>query len=548
MKLKKVMSMLLATAMVAGCLTGCGDKTETKETSESKESTVTSESKESTTASSEAEEEELEYVKLKLICVGGSNEESTKVFLEKVNPMLLEDLNCEIELQSLGWGEVGQQYPLLVSSGEDYDIIYAASWLNYSTHAQAGAYLELTEDMLQEYAPNYYDQSKDYLYQGFVEGKGYMFLQGNKYASGSDFYAVRGDIMKEAGLEDITTGAEMEQYLDYVVKNYPDMNVLNFTQTDKGYPFFALAGYIIGDDELKYHNLSGLDYVTGNAGAMDKLNTPYILDTSDPSNIKLMDQDVIDNYYLTVWNKLKEMQDKGYWEEDVLSKTGNPQDYFVAGTGAAVIRDLSSCDAYVRELNALDPTADARIVRLSDAPGFSPAGNGGGSAINAKSKNWERAMMVVDKFYGDQEYVDLVTYGIEGTHYTVNADGTVTTKSDASYSWSITPAGTFAGALTRQATNGHTDMYYEFDALYGSTGETATHPLATLNLDTTNITNEIASIKAVMDQYKLVLNAGISDDVEGLYEEYKAALDAVGYQKVLDELVKQAQAYYDGLN
>lgn len=543
--LKKVMTLILAVVMVTGLLAGCGSndtKNDTKESGAPASSAVVQESTEEVAEP----EEDLEYVKLKFISVGDPDAKTSEAFLTKVNEMLMEDLNCEIEVQYLTFAEQGTKYPLIVSSGEDYDVIFTASWTNYSTHARNGAYLELTEEMLQKYSPMYYELCKDSLREVEVDGKMYMYMQSDKGQNGSNCFGVRGDLMKEAGIEEITTGAQLEEYLDYVVENHPEMNVIGAT-SGTGYHQFALAGYLIGDKELKYHNLGNDNYAAGGAGATSKIDGPYIIDTSDPANLKYMDQDVVDNYYLTIYHKLKEMQQKGYWDQDVLSKTGNVQDYYVADAGAAVVGSLGAVDGYVINLNKLNPDADAKMVRLNaGVPEFAPAGNGSGAAINANSKNWERAMMVCDLFHCDPEYVMLLQYGIEGVHYTMNDNGTVHVTEEPEYPWSEPTFRSFLTTVTPLVDN-HTEEYFEYLEEYG--GQKAnTPPLCSMSFDTTNIENEVAAVKKVYQEYSPILNAGIAEDVDAFYAEYKEAMDKAGFQTVLDELLVQAQAYYDTLN
>ena len=148
-KLKNVMALIVAVVMVTGLLAGCGSN-DTKESGAPASSAVEEESAEEVAEL----EEEMEYVKLKFISVGDPNAETSEAFLAKVNEMLMEDLNCEIEVQYLTFAEQSTKYPLVVSSGEEYDVIFTASWTSYSTHARNGAYLELTEEMLQKYSPH----------------------------------------------------------------------------------------------------------------------------------------------------------------------------------------------------------------------------------------------------------------------------------------------------------------------------------------------------------------------------------------------------------
>ena len=59
---------------------------------------------------------------------------------------------------------------------------------------------------------------------------------------------------------------------------------------------------------------------------------------------------------------------------------------------------------------------------------------------------------------------------------------------------------------------------------------------------------DVAAVNQVISTYAPILNVGVAQDVDAFYAEYMEALNQAGYQKVLDELLVQAQAYYDSLS
>ena len=64
--------------------------------------------------------------------------------MEIVNTKYMEPwLNTTLDIEFIPWGVVGTKYPLLLQGGEQVDLIYTASWMGYSGHAQNGAFLEL---------------------------------------------------------------------------------------------------------------------------------------------------------------------------------------------------------------------------------------------------------------------------------------------------------------------------------------------------------------------------------------------------------------------
>ncbi len=100
----------------------------------------------------------------------------------------------------IGWAEYPNKYPLLFSSGEKFDMAYTATWLNYSSLAQKGAFKSLDE-MWPKYAPkNFERQSESALQQATVDGHYYCIptLLATYSAYGPIY---RTDILEAHGLE-----------------------------------------------------------------------------------------------------------------------------------------------------------------------------------------------------------------------------------------------------------------------------------------------------------------------------------------------------------
>lgn len=543
---KKWITVTAAMMAAIMCMIACGTTT-TEESSKKEAETEGNESAENTEdAEASADEgEELEYVKLKIISVGVENTESSQVFLEKVNEMLLRDLNCEVEIQNIPTSDVSTKYPLVLSSGEEFDIIYASRWAGYSSYASKGAYMELTEEMIETYMPRTWEAAADRLDEVKVNGKIYLIPRTGAAYNDHTFVGVRGDIMEEAGLEEITSMQDLEVYLDYVVANHPEMDALNINAYDNGGNTGIMACLAL-EDETGFYYVSD-DHVVGLAGLAKQFTGPYILDISDPSDVKYYDEDVVDEYCIKWMKKTQEWQQSGYWADDCLSTNSAPESYYITGNGAAVNRAGSSVESYVRTLQSVDPDADARIYRLTDNYNMVIShGTADGIAINASSKNAERAMMVCDLFGYEQEYVDLLQYGIEGIHYNLTEDGSVELIDDPEYEWSVP---TYMGFQTSAARKNAEVLpeFRELEEQYG--GENSESPvIRNFSFDSSSVSNEYAAINEVNTKYMGIMKTGLAEDVETYYYEYKEAMKTAGLDVVLEEQLKQLQAFYDSLD
>ena len=132
MKKHRILTVALAAAMALGSLYGCGTK-------ESSQQAVTP---------------------LKMILVG----EKPAIYDEiygKLNEMLRQDIGAELNIEYYNYSDLKQKYSLLFSSGEDFDIVFSADWVQYNQQAAKNSFMEITDDMLKKNAPKTYEQMTD---------------------------------------------------------------------------------------------------------------------------------------------------------------------------------------------------------------------------------------------------------------------------------------------------------------------------------------------------------------------------------------------------
>lgn len=367
--------------------------------------------------------EPLEFVKLKAIAVGDKEDTSDR-YLELLNEKLLRDLNCELEIEYISWSDVATKYPLCFASGEDFDFIYTADWNYYGDQAVKGGFYALSEDDLKTYMPKTYEAvGKDGWNMTKVNGNIYMIPASIRTTTcDKTCFIVRGDLMAEAGLEEITSAKDFETYLDYVVANHPELIPLNITGIANAEWAMMIAANLVSDT----YEVTNMDYSIGLGSALASLATiPTIIDYSDPANLKYFSEEEVDAYYLKIFHKTKEMFEKGYWASDCLSSTTDIADYYLNGQGAAAVRQLIKATEWANTLYNTNPEMDPHIVRFADFMPYIVQCTTNGIGIHATTKNLERTMMVLEKIGYDQEYYDLTCFGVEGEHYTLDDNGNV---------------------------------------------------------------------------------------------------------------------------
>ena len=157
--MKKVLAVLLGTAMTASLFTGCGSKDSDSAGSKGNETdTEKDASVEIDKTDTAAEDIDIsEHVDLRMYLVGDKPEGFDDVYA-KINEILDEKLNCSLTVDWLSWAEHGTKYSLLFSGGEDFDMIYtASSWCHYEQTVGLGGFMALSEDFIKTYAPDVWE-------------------------------------------------------------------------------------------------------------------------------------------------------------------------------------------------------------------------------------------------------------------------------------------------------------------------------------------------------------------------------------------------------
>ena len=173
-KKRKWLAYLLATTM-AFTMAGCGGtKTQntggaTEKTEQADDSTISKDSPYYGKGYNFAEKE-----KIVMYVLGDTPKDMQKV-LDKANSEYFEpNLNTTLDVKFLNWSDYETKYSLLLSGGEQVDLIYTAAWCYYNEEAAKGAFLELTPEFLENYMPyTYAEQPEESWDQISISGKIY---------------------------------------------------------------------------------------------------------------------------------------------------------------------------------------------------------------------------------------------------------------------------------------------------------------------------------------------------------------------------------------
>ena len=191
--MKKLVALLMAMLMVLGC------------------------------APALAEIDTSEHVTITYLVTGDIPTNRTDEVLAKINEKLTEKVNAELAVQWIEWTDWTTKYNLALAtqSGEIDLVGTATDWLNAWPNIQKGAFLPLSEEMLQTYAPQTWANVPAENWELCSYNGEIYLIPEDEYAQWTNHgFMYRGDWAKEAGLENgVHSWADLAVYFQYIKDN-----------------------------------------------------------------------------------------------------------------------------------------------------------------------------------------------------------------------------------------------------------------------------------------------------------------------------------------
>jgi putative aldouronate transport system substrate-binding protein len=515
--MRKVIAMLLVAALTFTMLTGCGKSTgKTTDTGSTAKTTVTP--KENATVDTSKE------VKLTLYLLGGEGV-ANKDILNALNEKLKASINTTLEVKYIDWGDVATKYPLLWTSGEEFDMAYVASGANvpYSTLVKQDALLDIT-DLIDTYAPTLKTELNDRWDSVKVDGK--IYAVPNNYSEFATYgFVTRKDLMDKYGIQSVSSIADMEKYMDGALndKMVPLNGSVNLAN-DLYRMFIATT-----DDWMDAPGLPTSElYLATHKNDMSKVFSPVFTDEFEAFAVKM-----------------HEWAQKGYWSKDILSSSQDDKDNFYNGLSASYISHQPDWTGnYGNQLTKL-PGVETEFYPFAEANGkiTKSVGVGAATGISKNSKYPERCLMLIEKLMTDKECYDLFQYGIEGKQYVLK-DGKITQPENFD---AAKDGGGFAGWAFR-TDNLNIPQASEDPRRYTLNDEWSKVAIdrayVGFSFDNTNVNSELSAITNVDAQLgtQILLGKTTQDPKEAV-AEYRNQLKAAGIDKLLEEVNTQVAAF-----
>ncbi len=407
---------------------------------------------------------------------------------------------------------------LAFSSGENWDISFTCEWFNnFAVQARDGYFADLTEK-LPSVAPKLYDTMPETVWEGAkIDGK-IMAIPVKKDYAAEIFYIFDKALYADLGMEipDKMDFFDIEKYLKAAKDAFAAGNPLaeqaeNPLKLIKG----GFAGLDGNFDMINRDVLLGIPYSA--VGTADANKIVVTVETPDVYD-RLV---AINNWYKA-----------GY-----------------INTDAATVDDVGKYSAVKTGqgfygADAIWTGANGYVCQISkfSGPYLSTASiRGAMNAISAKSKNIDLALKFQELVNTDQEYRDILRYGIEGDHWERTSNGLVKRTEGGRKGYQPWPFSQGSYSLsTVEAAEGvdvDPDMWKViFD---GYKDLVATNTIG-FSFDITPVDAQVAACRTIKEKYWAGLATGTLDPAETIPTMIKE-MEAAG----LRDIQAECQAQFD---
>ncbi|MFB9329205.1 ABC transporter substrate-binding protein [Paenibacillus aurantiacus] len=430
----------------------------------------------------------------------------------EMSKYLTEKINATIELKPIEWGSWEDKTNLMKVSNEAFDLMFTASWYFLPQDVTKGQYIEL-DDLMAQYGKDIPGVlGPDFLKGARINGKLYALPTKKEFGQGFGFLLNKKLVDKyKFDVSGVKTLEEMEAMFKTIKDNEPDVT-----------PIIS----------SKFANTWG---ASNYDGIVAGLSVPR-----GSKEIKLSDN-LEDPKYLDFFKRMREWNKNGWFDKDVLTSDGEVAMTMIkAGKGFATASSLKP--GKDKEMSV---SYGVDLVQVETAEPFTTTGDAQGAmlGISRTSKDPARAMMFLNLLYTDEKLINMLDWGIEGTHFVKKSDNVIDypagmTAETQTYP---NPGGWMFGNqfISYLWANEDPNKWKQFEEFNNRSERSI---ILGFSFNQEPVKSELASIANVENEFIDALFAGAVDP-EKTIARWKEKRAAAGFDAVKAEVEKQLAAW-----
>lgn len=526
MKTKKLLSMLLVLAMCLTMLAACGGGGAQSTTGGSKSGgdTQAAAGDAKDTGSTQAPSGDVETVVFAMMASKNAPE-GIQMVEDAINEITESKIGVHVKLEPIGMANYTQQVGLMMSGGEQLDIV---TMLGTYSQMLSKNQLKGLNDLLDQYGQGTKEAlGADFLKSTTNKGEVYALPCVNGKAAVMNI-VLRKDLVDELGLNlgDLKLAENIDEYFE-------NMDVLTgwFEKIHAAHPeMVCLVPGAAGNAMMFNTRLPFIDNLNDYYGVL----TPESTSDGKLEVVNLFESDAFKRgcEYAHDWYQ------KGYILQDASTTTeaantfvqsGRTAGYFITGEEGQAEQITTATGVEMVAAKLVKP-----YLTTTDVNGIS-------FGISSTSEHPEAAMKFLNEMYTNADIVNLLDWGIEGIHYEVQDDGTV------DFPEGVTAENTTYGLnqdwmfgnqfLSKIWGKGRDTTIYE--RLEANNKSAEFSPANGFSYDSTAVRSELTALANVYSEYMPGLNTGTLSPDE--IDAFNDALRGAG----LDTVIKEKQAQLD---
>ncbi len=439
-----------------------------------------------------------------------------------------ERLHARFEFTFIPYGDYINRLTMMTASGNNYDAVFTADWLNYSAMATKKAFLNLNE-ILPEYAPNLYKYYKDHkmLADCSIDGQ-IMALPWTQIKTSKPVFVWRKDIADKFGIipGELTTIEGIDRFLTKIEEANPGITVFDMHMSGTG-----TSGDILPLLHPKYE-YADIGFHSFFVDLRDQ--TPRLIPLEQTEMFR-------EAVYLA----------RRWYKKGIISKNALVEKQIYLYENGRVFSKKDTNQALYETINFTDKSAVSSAVEIYPGKKFirdSQMNNA--MALNKYSANPERTLIFFELLTTDQSVYDTLIYGIKGKTYTINKKDEIEfvkgESSSRSY-WLNWFNHGFKRIDMERPTVGRSMAAIKKEREYAMRPNIVISPLSGFSLNTDLIRTQLARRDQLCEEQGKLLLAGIgTGDVDKAIDEYIQNQKSSGLDKILVELQKQIDTFTKG--
>lgn len=389
---KKLLAMLLCVGMVASLFTGCGSS-EAENTGS--ETTETAETAEST--------EEIVDIVMPMATLGEAPADLAEVEAA-INEITEAEIGVHVIIEPIPFGDLSSQQNLMISSGDQLDLVLALWEGGIGNYVEKGAVIELT-DLVEAYGQDILASTGAAVAGGYYNGSLYAVPNAEAQGHSYGFYA-REDVVTELGFsfdpDEVYTIEDLEALFAAYKEAY-------------GEGYYCVAGTTSSSDFFQdlYGHVDNLGNGTGGyvfgglVDCLDKTNTTV-------ENIYATEE------YMDYAQRMYDWAKKGYFSADAATNTDAGTAQVASGNYLGQFNNTEKVQQAQVSSACGTPMIPINIVSPYSATSMYQAVLWG---VSSNCEYPEKAMQMLNILYSNPDVVSMLMYGFEGTHYEVVEQG-----------------------------------------------------------------------------------------------------------------------------